>query len=73
MQQSNMPTKTPQKRISFSKYDALHLYELMFEHFKDGCVVCEMIKKRLENFNGKKDTAWVKRIIKKSPYCENHE
>lgn len=61
------------QRITFSKQDSLHLLELTLEHFQDSCVECEDIKKRLIDFNGKKDTAWVKRVIKKSPYCESKE
>ena len=60
--------KIVEKRISFSKYDAGHLYELALEHFVKECWRCDTIKKRLEVFIGKKEVAFIKRIIKKNPY-----
>lgn len=60
-------------RISFSDYDATHLYELALEHFcvseKEGvCHVCLRIKERLEKMIGKKEVACVKRNVKLHPY-----
>ena len=48
--------------------NAEHLYELSLERFQDGCIECEMIKKRLEAFIGEKETRRIKRQVKKSPY-----
>lgn len=65
--------KKPAPRISFSDYDATHLYELALEHFcvseKEGvCHVCLSIKTRLEKMIGKKEVARVKRNVKLHPY-----
>jgi len=57
-----------EKRISFSKYDAEHLYELALEHFVKGCWRCDTIKKRLEVLIEKKEVRRIKYIIKKHPY-----
>ena len=57
-------------RISFSEYDAVHIYELCLQNFQ-GEHDCQRIKKRLEKFIGKKEVAWVKRQVKKNPY-ERH-
>ena len=62
------------KRISFDLTQVQHLYELALEHFqvpKDAeCYVCDLIKKRLEKFLGRKEIAESKRVIRKSPYCK---
>jgi len=60
--------KTKEKRISFSKYNAEHLYELALDNFQKDCSECESIKKRLEIFLGKKIVRFVKRNVKKHPY-----
>jgi len=57
-------------RISFTKQDSEHLYELSLEHFQEGCFVCDKIKKRLEDFIGKKDIRWIKNSIRKNGYCK---
>jgi hypothetical protein len=56
------------KYIKFNENKAKHLYELAYEHFQPLCPECELIKKRLEKFLGKKNVNWVKEIIKKYPY-----
>jgi hypothetical protein len=60
------------KRITFSKFDAEHLYELSLQNFqvdKDcPCCSCKIIKQRLEKFIGEKSVRWIKRAIKKNPY-----
>jgi len=60
-------------RISFSEYDAAHLYELALENFcvskREGvCVECLVLKKRLEKFIGKKEIKHIQRQIKKHGY-----
>lgn len=67
-----MPKK-PAPRISFSDFDATHLYELALEHFcvseKEGiCHACLSIKTRLEKMISKKEVARVKRNVKLHPY-----
>lgn len=62
-------------RISFSKYDAAHVYELALEHFcvskKEGvCEVCLVLKRRLEKFIGEKEFERIRRQIKKHGYCK---
>jgi hypothetical protein len=57
-----------EKRISFTKYYAGHLYELMLENFEPKCYECNRIKTRLEKFIGKDEVAFEKRIVKKHPY-----
>lgn len=57
-------------RISFSKYDAYHLYDLSLEHFQEGCFECDKLKKRLQDFIGKKDVRRIKNGIKKNGYCK---
>ena len=64
------------KRISFSKNDAVHLYELTLENFcigKATCCQCSKLKKRLENFIGPSDVRFVKKIIKKYPYNKKYD
>ena len=58
------------KRISLYDYDCEHLYELSLQHFQKECGECQRIKKKVEKFIGKKEVAWVKRIIKNHPYCK---
>ena len=58
------------KRISFTKYDSEHLYELALEHFQEGCFECNKTKKRLENFIGKKDVRRIKNNTRKNGYCK---
>src|SRR3989344_2965906 len=62
-----------ERRISFSTYDAAHLYELALEHFcisKDEgvCHVCLAVKIRLEKHIGKKEVDRIRRQTKKYPY-----
>jgi len=56
------------RRISFSEYNAEHLYELALDNFQENCWECESIKKRLEKFLGKKTVRFVKKNNKKHPY-----
>jgi len=42
------------KRISFSKYDMEHLYDMAYENFEEDCIECQSMKKRIEKFLGKK-------------------
>jgi len=63
------------RRISFSAYDAAHLYELALEHFcvskEEGvCAVCFTLKKRLEKFVGKKEVRRIRQQTKKHRYCQ---
>jgi len=62
------------KRISFSKSDASHLYELALQNFQIDkncpCFSCLIIKKRLEKFLGEKEVRSIKRIVKKNPYIK---
>ena len=65
--------KKSASRISFSEYDAIHLYELALEHFcvsEEGgvCHVFLSIKTRLEKMIGKKEVARVKCNVKLHPY-----
>jgi hypothetical protein len=60
-------------RISFSKYDSNHLYELSLEHFQEGCFVCNKLKKRLQDFIGKKNVQQIRNVIKKGGYCKIYE
>ena len=57
------------KRISFNYYDALHLYELSYEHFQSMCAPCEHLQERLEKFLTKEAVSGVESLLKKSPYC----
>ena len=57
-------------RISFSKYDSNHLYELSIEHFQKGCFVCDKLKKHLQDFIGIKDVRQIKNSIRKNSYCK---
>ena len=57
-------------RISFTEQDSQHLYELSLEHFQEGCFICEKLKKRLENFIGKKDVQRIKNATRKNGYCK---
>lgn len=66
-------TKRSAPRISFSEYDATHLYELALEHFciseKEGvCYVCLNLKVRLEKMIGKKEVVRIQRQVKQHPY-----
>lgn len=58
------------KRISFTEQDSEHLYELSLEHFQEGCFVCDKIKKRLEDFIGKKRVQQTKNNVRKNGYCK---
>lgn len=64
-----MPNKK-NKRISFTEQDIKHLYELSLEHFQKGCFMCDKLKKRLEDFIGKKDVLRIKNSIHKNGYCK---
>ncbi len=55
-------------RISLSIYDADHIYELALENFQEGCLVCDKIKKRFENFLGNKRVSRIKKTVKDNPY-----
>lgn len=60
-------------RISFTEYDATHLYELALEHFcvseEEGvCYVCLSLKVRIEKMIGKKEVARIQRQVKQHPY-----
>lgn len=57
-------------RISFSKQDADHLYELCLQNFQDGCWSCEHLKGRIEKFLGEKRVRSTKNSVKKNPYDE---
>ena len=63
-----------EKRISFEKHFAHHIYELSLEHFcteasGEHCYTCNRIKTRLEKFLGKEAVKHITRIIKKNGYC----
>jgi len=63
------------RRISFSKHDAAHVYELALEHFcvskKEGvCAFCLALKKRFENFIGETEVKRMQRQVKKHGYCK---
>ena len=67
---------TEKSRISFSQYDAEHLYDLALEHFcvyeKEGkCVLCLRLKKRLELFIGKKEATHIQKQVRKYSHCKN--
>ena len=67
-----MSKKIQKKRISFSRFDASHLYSLAAEHFcvdkKEGvCVACLELKSRLEQFIGSKEVRAIQRQLKKYP------
>ncbi|PIX57186.1 MAG: hypothetical protein CO060_03125 [Candidatus Yonathbacteria bacterium CG_4_9_14_0_2_um_filter_43_16] len=69
----NPMSKKSAPRISFSEYDATHLYELALEHFcvsdKEGvCHVCLSLKQRLEKIIGKSEVSRIKRQVKQHPY-----
>ncbi|MDO8569402.1 MAG: hypothetical protein Q7R89_01295 [bacterium] len=60
-------------RISFSVFDAMHLYDLAYEQFqiskKDGiCVLCVALKKQLEKIVGRKEVKDIQRRAKEHPY-----
>ena len=62
------------RHISFSQYDAAHLYELALEHFEvskeEGvCALCIELKNRLEKFVGQKEVQRIKRLVRKHGYC----
>ena len=63
-----VPLQKNNMRITFTAYDAAHLYELCSQHFTQACYSCDSIKKWLENIIGEKEVHAVKRILKKSPY-----
>lgn len=57
-------------RISLAEQDLKHLYELSLEHFQEDCFMCNKLKKRLQNFIGKKDVRQIKNLIRESNYCK---
>lgn len=67
-----MPT---QRRISFSQYDTVHIYEwlVMYWSHEDelkelgGCYTCQQLEKRLRRFIGPAEAARVRRIVKRNP------
>jgi hypothetical protein len=69
---------TARRRISFSEYDANHLYELALQHFcvlkKEGvCAVCFVLKKRIEKFIGEKEVGRIRQQIKRHGYCKQRQ
>lgn len=56
------------QRITFSRYDMEHLYDLAFENFQDECVECQRLKRRVEKFLGQRIVKTIKRNNKKFPY-----
>jgi len=70
-----------EKRISFSKYDAGHIYEWGRFYWEDvflrrpemrkqlnkfgNCGLCMSIGKRLERFIGEKEVKFVEKLVKK--------
>lgn len=65
--------KTKSKRISFSIFDAMHLYDLAHEQFqvskKEGvCAICVLLKERLGKIIGEKEVRDIGRRAKKYPY-----
>lgn len=72
-----MKTNT-KRRISFSQYDAVHLYDLALEHFcvskEEGvCNLCLTLKARLEKFIGAKEVKYIRQQVKKYPYSNQHK
>ena len=63
------------RRISFSQYDAAHLYDLALEHFcvskEEGvCHVCVNLKNRLEKFIGEEEVKYIRKQNKRHPYSK---
>jgi len=46
------------------------IYDLSLEHFQEGCFLCDKLKKRLQDFIGKKDVQRIKNGIQKNGYCK---
>ena len=66
--------KKKQSTISFTAYDAAHLYDLALAHFcisrEEGeCVVCIRLKERLESFIGQDEAQQIQEQARKHPYC----
>ena len=59
------------KRISLAEQDLMHLFELSLEHFQEKCFMCDKIKKRAQNFLGKKNVQQIKNSIRKNGYCKS--
>lgn len=57
--------QTKEKRISFSKYDMEHLYDMAIDNFEKKCFECQYLKKRIERFLGEKSVRNIKKWIKK--------
>ncbi len=57
-------------RTSFTRQNSEHIYEIMLEHFQDGCFECQKIKKYLEDFIGKKYFQKIKNNVRKNGYCK---
>jgi hypothetical protein len=65
------------KRISFSDYDAAHIYEWLVMYWVDrtgefppgfgGCFTCIKLGKRLEKLLGPREVARTKRLVRKYP------
>jgi hypothetical protein len=56
-----------QKKMSFTAYDAAHLYELALERFSTSrgeraCPCCARLKRRLENFIGPDETQHIQKL-----------
>jgi hypothetical protein len=52
--QNMITIRNKEKRISFSKYDIEHLYNMAYENFEKDCIECQSMKKRIEKFLGKR-------------------
>lgn len=60
------------QRISFSDYDASHMYEWLCMYWWGmrrfgGCYSCQQLAKRLEAFIGPSEVRRIKRVVKKNP------
>jgi hypothetical protein len=58
------------KRISFSEYDASHLYDLALQNFQEDCVLCNQLKERLTTIIGKDEVRRIKTQQNKHPYLK---
>jgi len=67
-----------EKRITFNKRDALHIYEWKLalnqgqEDIKD-CIECRRLEKRLRDFLDKSEVKRVQRLVHKYPYFTRHQ
>ena len=60
-----------QKRISFDRHHAAHLFEMAMEHLchMQNCFTCEVLYKRLSKFVRAKETKEIRKILRKNGYC----